>query len=93
MISDQEYKKAIININHSSDNMKECMIKNAVQQTEQHNALLVEMKDQKQEMIMLRKDTNSMLTVMMKENSKIILAMIGVVSASIAVFALIVKVL
>jgi hypothetical protein len=92
MISDKEYKQAIININHGTDNMRECMLKGFTRMDEQHVALLTEMKDQKEETNRLRTETNSLIKNLNGNNTKIIIALIGIVSACVsAVVAWIVK--
>ncbi|MFA5406736.1 MAG: hypothetical protein WC307_05255 [Candidatus Nanoarchaeia archaeon] len=90
-VTDAELRECIKNINHNSDNTLKMMQEGFVRNDEQHNNLLMEMKDQKQEMIMLRTQTNSLIMNIGSNNTKILIAMIGLVSASIAVVAWIVR--
>jgi len=86
-ITDQEYKQAMINVNHGTDNM----VKGFIRLDEQHKLILIEMKDQKQETILLRTVTNKLITNMGKNNKDIMIAMIGVIGTAMGVCLAIIK--
>ena len=86
-ITDQEYKQAMINVNHGTDNM----VKGFIRLDEQHKLILIEMKDQKQETILLRTVTNKLITNMGKNNRDIMIAMIGIVGTALGVCLAIIK--
>ena len=89
-ISDDDLKEYIKNTNHSSDIMKECLIKGFARVDIQHTSQLEEMQDQKKETILLRTVTNDLIKSIGNNNTKIMIAMIGIVGTAFGVcFAII----
>ena len=90
-ISDDDLKEYIKNTNHSSDIMKECLIKGFARVDVQHSSQLEELKDQKKETILLRTVTNDLIKSMGKNNKDIMIAMIGVIGTAMGVCLAIIK--